>query len=296
MIRIFEEEIVGLARKHRNVVALCGDFSTKLGLTRFSETLPERYFNFGLGEENVLAAASGFVVRGKLPFVVGYAGTLLGENWKILRDLVCYPNLNVKIVGFGAGLSVGQEGVGLQATEDLAIARALPNMKILIPADEAEFSFMLREMMDDYGPTYLRLGDFELPVLAQNGQQDDADLVIFSFGIMLHNSYVVAEMLRQEGMRVRVVNVSQLKPLDEQLVKSMLGGARQVVTVEDHSVHGGLGSALAELVADRGAGRLLRVGLKDRFAESGKTSDLHRRYGLNVDGIYQQIKSFLGKL
>jgi len=220
--------------------------------------------------------------------------------WELIRNDICAPHLNVKIVGAYAGISNAEGGATYQALEDIAIMRAIPNMTVLCPADAVETRKMVEAMLNDFGPVYLRLPVQALPTLYdseysfQIGKssvyKSGTDVCIFAMGVMVHSALAAAEMLERDGISTMVVNVSSLKPLDENLIVECVKQAQRIITVEDHQIIGGLGSAVAEILATHCPVKILRLGM-DGFGESGKIEDLYRKYGLDGVGIYERIKN-----
>ena len=246
-------------------------------------------------------AAMGFVVRGNVPVILSSAATLM-KGWEQIRNNICFSNLNVKIIGGHAGLSAAEEGVGFQSLEDLALMRVLPNMKVIAPADYGEAVSAFEEMLLDYGPVYVRLPKGELPVISRPDYEfkfgkaevvlEGKDVVLFACGSMVDVGLQVARKLKEKGLKVAVVSMPSVKPLDEDLVVEMAEGARFCVTLEDHSVIGGLGDAVGAVMVSEGVGPLLKLGIDDRFCESGAVGDLYKKYGLDVDGVVEKVLDF----
>ncbi|MFA6918106.1 MAG: transketolase C-terminal domain-containing protein [Candidatus Gracilibacteria bacterium] len=321
MLKGLSDALIKLAKKHKNLVVLYADFGTKLGLRNFSLAFPDRCFNFGLSEENVVAAAVGFAVRGKIPFVIGFAN-FAGKAWEQIRSSVCYPNLNIKFVAANAGISAGEDGVGYQATEDISIMRAIPNMKVVSPADYQEAASAVEQAFECFGPVYVRLASCDVPVIFEDGcsfefgkakvlrgrggvgekvSSEKKDICIFTHGAVVSEVLKAVEILEGEGKSVAVVNCSSVKPIDEEVVLRAGRGAGVSVVVEDHNLNGGLFSAVAEVFAGNSGGigelgvlgPLKGIGLSDRFGESGKHEDLYKKYGLDAEGIAGRIREFL---
>lgn len=310
MIKGLADSLIKLAKKHKNLVVLHADFGTKLLLKNFSLAFPDRCFNFGLSEENVVAAAVGFAVRGKIPFVIGFAN-FAGKAWEQIRSSVCYPNLNIKFVVTNAGISAGEDGVGYQATEDISIMRAIPNMKIVSPVDYREASSAIEKAFDTFGPVYVRLASGDVPVIFGEGcgfefgkakvLREGGDVCIFAHGSVMANVLAAAEILGLEGKSVTVVDVASVKPIDVGTIVECGKKAGICVVVEDHNLIGGLFSAVAEVLASGSfpwsfskTSVLLRgIGLEDRFGESGSPEDLYKKYGLDAEGIAARVRMFL---
>lgn len=302
MTKGLSDALIRIAKKHKNMVVLHADFGTKLGLKNFSMGFPERCFNFGLSEENVVSASVGFSVKGKIPFVIGFAN-FAGKAWEQIRSSVCYPNLNIKFVATNAGISAGEDGVGYQATEDIALMRAIPNMKVISPADYYETLVATDAAFDSFGPVYIRLASGELPVVFDENckfefgkgkvLREGRDVCVFAHGTTVYNSLRAAEILENSGVKVKVVDMASIKPLDVSMVVDSAKNSGICVVIEDHNLIGGLFSAVSEVFAENGLGNLKKIGLDDRFGESGSGEDLYKKYGLDVEGIVAKIREFL---
>jgi len=335
----FGEALVKLGAKYKNVVVLDADLSSSLQTCAFAKEFPNRHFNMGIAEQNMVATAAGMAVRGKLPFACSFSVFATGRAWEIVRNAVCYPNLNVKVVGSHAGVMTGEDGASHQALEDLAIMRVLPNMKVVCPADHFEALSVMEVLMNDYGPTYLRINRQATEVIYSgvgegagsdgvgkapaefkfgkadvlfggeylerlrdegeitvNGTKDSrvADVCIFAIGSLVSSSLKAARKLKEEGKKIIVVNMSSLKPIDEKTILECAGASKICVTAEDHSVIGGLAGAVSEVFAENGVGKkLFKIGMHDRFGESGKSDDLYKKYGFDSDGVYESVKKAL---
>ena len=298
--KAFGDALSKFGAKYRNVVVLDANAGRFLNLGAFARAFPDRYFNFGNAESNMITAAAGFSVRGKVPFVCSFSMFITGRAWEQVRNALCYPNLNVKLVGAYSGILCGEDGATYQALEDIAITRALPNMKVICPADMTETRHAVEAAINDFGPTYMRLANKISPPLYDESYKfaigkghiykAGTSVCIFSCGNTLHSSLETASMLERDGISTMVVNLSSIKPIDANLIVECSKQAQQVVTVEDHQIVGGLGSAVAEVLSVYYPVKVLRIGM-DGFGESGKTADLYRKYRLDATGIYEQIKA-----
>lgn len=300
--KAFADAIIRLGGKYKNFVVLDANLSTVMGTRSFAEHFPDRHFNFGNGVSNMIGAASGFTVRGKVPFVCSFAVSATGHSWDQIRNYLCIPNLNVKIIGAYSGILSGEEGAFQQALEDVSIMRSIPNMKVICPADMVEAKKMLEVMMTDYGPTYLRLYNVPLPEIYDENYEfefgkghvykEGNEICIFAVGSTVHTAIDAAEILEREGHSVQIVNMSSIKPIDEDLIIECAKSFKHLVTVEDHNVIGGLGSAVAEVLTSHQPAKLLRLGMES-FGESGKVDDLYKKYGLDGVGIAESIKEWV---
>lgn len=295
----FGEAIAKFGGRHKNVAVLDADLAGSLKTGKFSKLYPDRHFNFGIAEANMVNSAAGMSLRGKVPFACSFAVFVTGRPWEHIRNSICYPNLNVKLVGSHAGILTGEDGATHQALEDIAIMRAIPNMKVICPADAIETYLAVEEMIKDFGPTYLRLGREGVPMIYdinhkfRIGYGDmltfGEDVSLIATGTMVSVCLKAAKMLeQQEGIRVMVVNISTIKPIDEKLVMDAASKTKMVVTAEDHNISGGLGSAVMEVLSENYPKKVYRIGM-DRFGESGKPADLYRKYGLDAQGVYEQV-------
>lgn len=302
MSKVVSDVLIKLAKKYKNLIVLHADFIVKLGLKNFASAFPDRIFNFGLGEENMVGAAVGFAVRGKIPVVVGYAN-FVGKAWEQIRSSVCYPNLNIKFLAVNAGISAGEDGVGYQVTEDIALMRAIPNMKIVSPADYYEAASAIEKSVDEFGPVYVRLASGEMPVVLDEKYEfefgkaislsEGKDVCVFTHGASAWNVLKAAEILSEQGVGVQVIDVASIKPIDKKMIMKSVMGMKLCVVVEDNNFTGGLFGAIAEVLAESAPIVLKRISLDDRFAESGSADELFRKYSLDSSGIVHKIREFL---
>lgn len=300
--RAFTDSLVKLGAKYKNFVVLSANVAAPLGLAAFDKEHPDRHFPFGNAGRAMVGAAAGFVVRGKIPFLCSYGISASGRGWDAVRNYLCSTPLNVKIVGIHAGILNSEEGACNQPLEDVALMRSIPGMKVVCPADAEETRKAVEMMMLDYGPTYLRLMHLPLPNLYDsqykfvfgkgNIYKSGTDICIFAMGTTVHTALDAAEILGRKGKSVMVVNMASIAPFDEDLVVECAKAVNHVVTVEDHQIVGGLGSAVCETLATHYPMKVLRLGM-DGFGESGKVDDLYRKYGLDGVGIAEKIGEVL---
>lgn len=304
--KAFGQAVANLGARNKNIVVFDADLSSSLYTNIFSSAFPERHFNMGIAEQNMIGCACGFAIRGKIPFACSFSVFATGRAWEQARTSVGYGNMNVKIVGSHAGISVGEDGATHQALEDIAIMRVIPNFKVFCPADAIETKQLMKAIVGDYGPTYIRLSRPNVPVIYDNNYQfrigfanvlkDGADVAIFATGMMVHNSLEAAKKLAEQGIDAAVINVCSIKPIDQDLIVDYAKKCKLLVSVEDHNIIGGLGGAIAEVLVDKYPKNLYRIGVEDVFGESGKYEDLYKKYGLNADGISRKISSRLKNL
>jgi transketolase len=300
--KTFGETIQKLGLKYKNFVVLDADISNSLHTLLFAKSFPDRHYSFNGQEPTMVNTATGMTARGKTVFVCGKSATLIGRAWEQIRNSVAYPNLNIKIIGSNAGLSAAEEGNSEQILEDIALMRLIPNLKIIVPADAIQTRLAVETMLLDYGPTYLRLPrEASAPIYDplsatfEFGQMDKIktgeDICIFSTGIILTEVLKAASELDRKGTSTKVINISSLHDLSPEKLKEHISHAKLVVTVEDHSIQGGLGSAIIEALHLSNTPKIQRIGTKT-FGESGKYLDLLRKHQMDSKGIYEQIKNW----
>lgn len=296
--------LASLGREHENLVVLDADLAaaTKTGI--FKKEFPERHIDCGIAEANMIGIAAGLASTGKVPFCSSFAMFAAGRTFEQIRNSVGYPHLNVKIGATHAGISVGEDGATHQCNEDIALMRTIPGMTIINPSDDIEAKAAVRAAYEMEGPVYLRFGRLAVPVI--NDREDykfeigkgvvlkeGTDLTLIATGLEVAESLAAAEKLEAEGISVEVINMHTIKPLDVDLVVRSAAKTGKVVTVEEHSIIGGLGSAVAEVIAEKQPAKLLRIGVEDRFGESGPALKLLEKYELDAAGIYKKVKAFL---
>jgi transketolase len=287
--------LVSLGERDNDIVVLDADLGKSTKSALFAERFPERFFNVGVAEANLIGIAAGLAIGGKVPFASSFAVFAAGRCFDQLRVSVAYSNLNVKIAGSHGGLATGEDGATHQATEDIALMRSLPNMRVAVPADAAETRAAVERAAEHHGPVYLRLCRLKTPLLFGEGHEfefgrgavvvDGADVTIVACGIMLFKALEAAERLKGDGISARVLNMPSVKPLDKGLLLRAARETNAVVSCEDHSVIGGLGGAVAELLAEERPTRMCRIGLRDKFGESGKPEELFKKFSMDSGAI-----------
>lgn len=287
--------------KNPNVVVLEADLGNATKSNAFKEVAPERYFNMGISEQDLIGTAAGFAAAGKIPLASTFAVFATGRAFEQVRNSVCYPKLNVKICATHAGLTVGADGGSHQAIEDISLMRTLPNMTVINPADAKEAEAAVLAAIDYQGPVYIRLGRAETKDIHDDSYhfewgkaevlRQGSDVSIFATGIMTAKALDAAETLAKQGIQAEVINVHTIKPLDEETVIASAKKTRKVVTAEEHSIIGGLGSAVAEVLARQCPTKQAFVGVQDSFGESGSPNDLLEKYGLTTEAI---VKAAVG--
>ena len=296
--------LVELGKEYDNLVVLDADLAaaTKTGV--FKKEFPKRHIDCGIAEGNMIGVAAGLAAAGKVPFASSFAMFAAGRAFEQIRNSVAYPHLNVKIGATHAGISVGEDGATHQCNEDIALMRSIPGMVVLNPSDDVEARAAVKAAYEYEGPVYLRFGRLAVPVI--NDREDykfemgkgvvlreGKDLTIVASGLPVANCLEVAERLSAEGIEAKVINIHTIKPLDEDLIVSAAKETGKVVTVEEHSVIGGLGSAVCDVLSEKAPTKVLKIGMNDVFGESGPALELLKKYGLDTDGIYEKVKTFL---
>lgn len=290
----YGEALAQLGEEIKDIVVLDADLSGSTKTSVFAKKFPERFFNVGIAEQNLMGTAAGFATCGKIPFASTFAVFATGRAFEQVRNSICYPKLNVKIAATHAGLTVGEDGATHQSVEDLSLMRALPNMTVISPADAVETKKAVRAATFHQGPVYIRLGrmavetifdeDYEFEIGKGKVLREGSDVAIIATGIMVAEALRAAEILEKEGINAMVVNIHTLKPIDEDIIlKAADCGA--IVTAEEHTVIGGLGSAVAEVLAEKKPTPMRRIGIKDRFGLSGKPNELLKLYNLTAEDI-----------
>ncbi|HDJ04965.1 MAG TPA: transketolase family protein [Candidatus Bathyarchaeota archaeon] len=299
--------LVELGRTRKEIVVLDADLSTSTRTAWFGREFPDRFFNFGVAEANMMSAAAGLASSGKIPFVSTFAVFATGRAYNQYRTSIAYPNLNVKIVATHSGISVGEDGPTHFCIEDIAIMRALPNTTVLVPADAVETEAAVKAAVDHYGPVYIRLSRPKLPVIYEEGYRwrgekltfriggsvtlrEGEDVTLVASGLMVSRALDAAEALAREGIEATVIDLYSIKPIDREALTEAARRTGAIVTCEEHNVCGGVGSAVAEVLVETVPVPMEMVGVKDTFAESGSMEDLLTKYGLTSKDIVEAAK------
>lgn len=287
-----------------DLVVLDADLSgaTKTGV--FKKAFPERHINCGIAEGNMMAVAAGIATTGKVPFASSFAMFAAGRAFEQVRNSIGYPHLNVKIGATHAGISVGEDGATHQCNEDIALMRTIPGMVVINPADDIEAKAAVKAAYEHEGPVYMRFGRLAVPVINDNEDykfeigkgivlREGKDVTIIATGLEVAETLAAADMLAADGIDAKVINIHTIKPLDEELVIAAAKETGKVVTVEEHSVIGGLGSAVADVLAEKAPTKMLKIGVNDTFGESGPAVALIKKYGLDAESIYNKVKAWV---
>src|SRR3989344_195900 len=301
----FGEGLVLAGEQDERVVGLCADLTESTQMHLFRDKFPERFVEIGVAEQNLAGVASGIAAMGKIPFLSSYAMFSPGRNWEQIRTTICYNNRNVKIVGSHAGVSVGPDGGTHQAIEDIAITRVIPRMMVLSPCDSIEARKATEASVDTGTPVYIRLAREKTPVMttpetpfeigkAQIVWQSDKPAVgIIATGALLHKALTAAKELEEKGIRVEVINLSTIKPLDEKAVIELAEKTGRIVTVEEHQISGGMGSAVAECLVKNFPVPMKFIGVDDQFGQSGTPDELIKHYGMDTESIIKAVTKIL---
>lgn len=301
---VYGSVLAELGETNKDIVVLDADLSGSTKSAMFGKAHPERFFNMGIAEQNMVATAAGMSVCGKIPFVNTFTVFLTTLGLLSARDQICYANLNVKFGGAYCGMSDALDGASHHATEDIAFMRALPNMKVIAPADAAAARWATKYAAETYGPFYLRLSREVYPDLYDENTKfelgkgavvrEGSDVTVIACGIMVHKAIEAAELLAQRGVSVRVVDMYSIKPIDRELIKRCAEETGAIVCAEEHNIHGGLGSAVSEVLAYFGCGVPTEfVGIQDTFTESAPYKELLAKYGIDANGVAAGIEKVL---
>ncbi len=305
----YGETLIELGAINPNIVVLDADLSGSTRTAFFAKAFPERFFNMGIAEQDMIGTAAGLATVGKTVFVSTFAMFASGRPWEQIRNSVCYPNLNVKIVATHAGITVGEDGASHQALEDIAIMRAIPNMKVFVPADYYETKEIIKYIANIQGPCYVRLPRAASPVVFDENYKFDpynysnigltkgqADIAIIACGIMVDTALKAQTLLTQDSINAKVVNVSAIKPIIAKEILEICKDAKAVVTVEEHNIIGGLGSTVAEVLSKNQPKLMEFIGINDHFGESGQAEKLLKKFHLTETHIYSVCKKIIAKI
>ena len=295
----YGETLEKLGEKYKDIVVLDADLSAATKTSIFAKKYPERFFDMGIAEANMMGTAAGMATTGKVPFVSTFAVFAAGRSYDQIRNSICYPNLNVKICATHAGITVGEDGATHQMLEDISMMRTLPNMKVLSPADDIETKWAIEEAYKQKGPVYVRLSRLATPVIYDENQEfefgkmvqfgNGTDGTVFATGDVVAEALKAKEILETKGIDIRVIDVHTIKPIDEDMIIKCAKETRKLISIEDHSVIGGLGSAISEVLTSKCPVRLERMGIVDEFGRSGKAEELIEFYGLSSKKIVEKF-------
>ena len=298
--------LVELGAEHQDVVVLDADLAAATKTGMFKKAYPDRHIDCGIAESNMIGIAAGLATTGFVPFASSFAMFAAGRAFEQVRNTVGYPHLNVKIGATHAGITVGEDGASHQCNEDIALMRTIPGMVVMCPSDDVEAVACVKAAYEHQGPVYMRFGRFAVPVINDRPDyhfeigkgdvvKEGKDLTIVATGLCVASALEAAEMLKADGVEAEVINICTIKPLDEDLIIASAKKTGKVVTVEEHSVIGGLGSAVCDALCEKAPTPVCKLGMQDKFGESGSAQALMEKYKLDGKGVYESIKEYLGK-
>ena len=296
--------LVELGKEHEDVVVLDADLAAATKTGTFKKAFPERHIDCGIAECNMIGVAAGIATTGKVPFASSFAMFAAGRAYEQVRNSVGYPKLNVKIGASHAGISVGEDGATHQCNEDIALMRTIPGMVVINPSDDVEAKAAVKAAYEHEGPVYLRFGRLAVPVINDNEDykfelgkaitlREGTDVTIIASGLPVSESLAAAEKLAEDGISAEVINMHTIKPLDEEAVIAAAAKTGKIVTVEEHSIIGGLGSSVCDVVAEKAPAKVMKIGINDVYGESGPAVELIKKYGLDANSIYEKVKAFV---
>ena len=295
----YGEALLELGKENKNVVVLDADLSSATKTNLFAKEFPNRFFDMGIAEQNMMSTAAGIATCNKIPFVSSFAVFAAGRAYDQIRNSICYPNLNVKICATHAGITVGEDGATHQMIEDISLMRTLPNMKVLSVCDDRETKWAVNEISKIDGPCYLRLARVATPDIYDENQKfefgkgiqigNGTDATIFATGVTVSEALKAKGELANKGINVRVVDIHTIKPIDKDLIVKCAEETNKLISIEDHSIIGGLGSAISEVLTEFYPKKLIRLGVKDMFGKSGKAFDLMKFYHITSDDILNEL-------
>ena len=297
----YGKALAKLVQENKDVVVLDADLAGSTKTSDAKAVCPERHFDMGIAEGNMMGVAAGLAASGKIAYASSFAMFAAGRAFEQIRNSICYPNLNVKVCATHAGITVGEDGASHQSVEDLALMRSIPNMKVFQPCDAQETKQIIEGIAQIEGPCYVRLGRASVEDVYDESYQwqlgkgsvlkEGSKVAIVATGMMVQESLKATQQM--EGIEPTIVNISSIKPIDEELIKKLAKEHEVIVTAEEHSVIGGLGSAVCDVLSEKAPTRVMKIGINDTFGESGPALELLKKYGLDTDGIYEKIKTFI---
>lgn len=295
----FGEALLDLGRENKNIVVLDADLSNATKTNLFAKEFPNRFFNIGIAEQDLLGTSAGLATCGKIPFASTFAVFATGRAYDQIRNSICYPNLNVKICATHSGITVGEDGATHQMLEDINLMRGLPNMKIICPSDDSQTKWAIKEATKIEGPLYIRLGRANTPLIYDTNTEfkfgkgiqfgEGKDGTVFATGIMVAEALKAKEELIKQGIDIRVVDIHTIKPIDQELIIKCAEETKRLVSIEEHSIIGGLGTAISEVLCEKCPKKLIKMGIQDTFGKSGRAFELLEYFKLTKDDIIQKF-------
>lgn len=291
----YGEALLELGKENEKVVIFDADLSAATKTNLFAKEFPNRFFDMGIAEQNMISTAAGMATCGKIPYASTFAVFAAGRAYDQIRNSVCYPNLNVKICATHAGITVGEDGATHQMIEDISLMRTLPNMTVISTSDDTETKWAVKEISKINGPVYLRLSRLATPIIYDENQKfeigkaiqigDGTDGTIFATGVTVSEALKAQESLKEKGINVRVVDIHTIKPIDKEIIIKCAKETKKLVSIEDHNIIGGLGSAISEVLIEECPTKLVRLGINDTFGKSGKAEELMKYFGITANDI-----------
>lgn len=295
----YGEALLELGKENKNIVVFDADLSTATKTNIFAKEFPERFYDMGIAEQNMISTAAGMSTCGKIPYASTFAVFAAGRAYDQIRNSVCYPKLNVKICATHAGVTVGEDGATHQMIEDISLMRTLPNMTVLSISDDVQTKWAVKEISKINGPVYLRLSRLATPIIYGENQKfeigkavqigEGTDATIFATGVTVSEAIKAQEILENKGIKVRVVDIHTVKPIDKDMIIKCAKETKKLISVEDHNVIGGLGSAISEVLTEEYPVKLLRMGINDTFGKSGKATELMQYFGITAENIVEKV-------
>ncbi len=295
----YGEELEKLGNENENIVVFDADLSQATKTSIFAKSHPERFFDMGIAEQNMMSTAAGMATCGDIPYVSTFAVFAAGRAYDQIRNSICYPKLNVKICATHAGITVGEDGATHQMIEDIALMRVLPNMTVISTSDDAQTRWAVREIAKINGPVYFRLGRLPSPAIYEENQKfeigkavqigNGTDATVFATGITVAESIKAKEILEEKGVNIRVVDLHTIKPIDVDTIVKCARETKKLISIEDHNIIGGLGGAISEVLTEYEPKKLVRMGVKDTFGRSGKAQELMQYFGIVADNIVEEV-------
>ena len=296
----YGEALVELGKENKNVVVLDADLSTATKTNMFAKEFPDRFFDMGISEQDMMGTAAGFATCGKIPYASTFAVFAAGRAYDQIRNSICYPNLNVKICATHSGVTVGEDGATHQMLEDIALMRALPNMTVMCTSDDTQTKWAIKEISKIKGPVYLRLSRLATPIIYKSSEKfeigkaiqigEGTDATIIATGDVVYEAIKAKEELEKMGKNVRILDIHTIKPIDKQAIIKCAKETKKIITIEDHNIIGGLGSSVCEVLSEEYPTKVVRLGIKDTFGKSGKAEELMEYFGIKAKNIIENIE------
>lgn len=295
----YGEALLELGKENKNVVVFDADLSSATKTSIFAKEFPERFFDMGIAEQNMMSTAAGMSTCGKIPYVSTFAVFAAGRAYDQIRNSICYPNLNVKICATHAGITVGEDGATHQMIEDISLMRTLPNMTVISTSDDIQTKWAVKEISKIKGPVYLRLARLATPKIYEENQKfeigkavqigDGIDATVFATGVTVAEALKAQEILKEKGIEIKVVDIHTIKPIDKEMIIKCAKETKRLISIEDHSIIGGIGSAISEVLTEEYPAKLERMGIKDTFGKSGKAEQLMQYFGITAKDIVEKL-------